>query len=158
MRHVAQLRACPRLLVQAGLRVGGRFMGCVAALLAPESTSGSRPTPPSAPPPSLGLSFCEADASMSVPSTLKCSSDISPKPCAATTTRPKLRVRLSVSSRSRLWVKVEWSHTAFDPQPHEAAEQQIEVQLLHELPLTAHGVEDLQERSRNSRSGGIEGP
>jgi len=33
------------------------------------------------------------------------------------------------------------------PQPHEPAEQQIEVQLLHELPLTAHGVEDLQERS-----------
>ena len=37
-------------------------------------------------------------------------------------------------------------HRIIDPEPHEPAEQQIIVELLHQLPLGAHREERLQQR------------
>jgi hypothetical protein len=56
--------------------------------------------------------LCEAQASISVPSTLKCSSLASLPHWALLLTRSKkTRARSSLNRRSRLALKVEWSQT-----------------------------------------------
>src|SRR5690606_21478983 len=81
-----------------------------------KSTSSLRPPPPgrSSPPPSFGRQLlCDAQASISVPSTLKCSSLVSlPHSASILTLSKNTRPSPSLNSRSRLWLKVEWSHTA----------------------------------------------
>ena len=81
-----------------------------------KSTPGLRPwggAPSSPPLASLRLKLlCEAQASISVPSTLKCSSPINFAHCAVYLTRSKnTRARSSLKRRSRLALKVEWSQT-----------------------------------------------
>ena len=89
-----------------------------------------------------------AQAWISVPSTEKCSSDSSALTlgCASTARRNLAAISPS-SSRSRFLVNTVTSQIASStPEPDEPAEQQVVVQLLHQLALRAHRVERLQQQ------------
>ena len=127
----AQLRLLPALLTahlqltMAALLAGALVsipLGIFVRRSPRKFTSGLRPSPPpDGGAPSSGGSpasvfgrklFIDAQAWIKVPSTEKCSFDASPRHWANSTTRPKkVRTTSSLSSRSRLALKVEWSHT-----------------------------------------------
>ena len=80
-----------------------------------------------------------------MPSTVKCSSDISP--CARSTTRRKKLRAISWLQQS---VPILGEHRRGPDrlvhlQAHEPAEQQVVVELLHQQPFAANRVEDLQQ-------------
>ena len=100
------------LLVQPRLRIGGRLMGFGRPLLSMEV----RP-PPSLEPSFLRKLFCDAQAWIRVPSTVKCSSLM--KRFASWFISAKNRwATFDVNRRSRLFENTAWFHTAsFMPSP-----------------------------------------
>ena len=99
--------------------------------------------------PSLGLKLLRRSrASISVPSTVKCSSDSSPEPWPASTTSSKNCLgRLVLSRRARFLVKRSSGRRALlQVHVQEPAEQQVVVELLAEQPLRAHRVQRDQQR------------
>src|SRR5262249_11486996 len=105
--------------------------------------------PPSSPPlPSLGRKlFCEAQASISVPSTEKCSSDNSGLTCGWFKSLVMNLANTSpFCSRSRFLVNTVGSHTFVGRKSHEPAVQKIVVQLLHQLAFRPDAVEHLQQQ------------
>src|SRR5258707_1688277 len=107
--HIAELRLPPsRLAIKPAVWVAGTRVGVVLALLpwkfAPLSSS---------PLPSLGRKlFCEAQASISVPSTEKCSSDNSGLTCGWFKSLVMNLANTSpLCSRSRFFVNTVESHT-----------------------------------------------
>src|SRR5262249_20285933 len=104
------------LAIQQRIRVGPAAMDLVRPLLALEVGFGVAPAARELPPSggSFGLKlFIEAQASISVPSTEKCSLESSrfTRGRARTALRNFAAISPS-SSRSRFFEKVEWSHTA----------------------------------------------
>ena len=82
---------------------------------------------------------------MRVPSTLKCSSLVSPAHCALSLTRSKkLRASPSLKSRSRLALKVE--DFVFELEADKPAIQQAVVDGFNQEPLGADGEQDLQQQ------------
>src|SRR6266699_270980 len=111
------------------------FLRCCPWKLAPPSSS---------PLPSLGRKLlCEAHASMSVPSTEKCSSDNSGLTCGWFRSLVMNLINTSpFCSRSRFFVKVVGSQIGFvGGKPHEPAVQEIVIQLLHQLAFRPDAVE-----------------
>ena len=84
--------------------------------------------------------FCYAQASISVPSTVKCSSESSRLRRACSTIIVKnSSATAPSSSRSRFFVNTVGCHTgSFAREADEPAEQQVVLQLLHQHPLAAH--------------------
>ena len=113
----AELRLLARsLAVEPGIGIGRRGMRLVRPLLPVEVGLGVAPATGRrlVADPSRGLKlFIEAQASISVPSTEKCSVDRSffTRGCASTAARNFAAISPS-SSRSRFFEKVEWSQTA----------------------------------------------
>src|SRR5579872_6970586 len=81
---------------------------------------------------------------MRVPSTVKCSSDISPA-ARSTTRRKKLRATSCVSSRSRFFGKTVGTDRFVHLEAYEPAKQDVVVELLHEQPLAANRIKDLEQ-------------
>src|SRR4051794_8426469 len=125
---------------------------CVGLLLFSPRKSTSALRPPvggSLPsPPSLGLRlFRLAQASMSVPSTEKCCDDSSRLTWGWVKMAP--RNLAAISPSSRLVVLREHRvipRPIIDTETNEPAEQQIELQPLHQLTFRADRVEGLQQR------------
>jgi hypothetical protein len=94
--------------------------------------------------------FLRRHASISAPSTVKCSPDR--RGSASFDTRPKkFSAMACFSSRSRFLVTTIGTHVAFvHAHAHEPAEQQVVIQLLHQHPLAAARVEDLQKQRLQS--------
>src|SRR5215472_12560860 len=90
--------------------------------------------PSSSPLPSLGRKlFCEAQASISVPSTEKCSSDNSGLTCGWFKSLVMNLANTSpLCSRSRFFVNTRVPHQVVGRKSHEPAVQKIVVQLLHQ--------------------------
>src|SRR5512146_3387065 len=112
-----------------------------------KSRSPLRPGEGGAPEPSFARKlFRLAHAWISVPSTEKCSSESNPAMRASSSTAAKNLLAISPpNSRSRFLVNTLTSHT-FSSMPDEPAEQQIVIELFHQLPLRADGVERLQQQ------------
>jgi hypothetical protein len=105
-----------------------------------------------------------AQASISVPSTEKCSSD---NKALTRAQHRRHELRGDVTGNQPLAVLGEYRHIphrGIQRQPDKPAEQQIVPQLLHQLPLRAHRIEGLQQqgtqqflrRNRGSARLGIE--
>ena len=108
-----------------------------------KSRSPLRPRAGGPPDPSFGCKlFMLAHASISAPSTERCSDDSSrfARGCTSTALR-NFRATSPASRRSRFFEKVEWSHTGSSMPPNEPAKQKVELQPLHQLPLGTHRVE-----------------
>jgi hypothetical protein len=126
------LASLPRPLRNSRVRIGGRGVAVAAAPLAVEVRSPLRPPAGGSSESSLGRKFFMlADASMSVPSTEKCSSEsrrlTSGRSRTAARKRPAtspLEEPLAVGREGRRmpdWI--------VDPEPHEPAVQQVVVRI-----------------------------
>src|SRR5208282_487169 len=116
--------------------------------------------PPAGVPPASGGScglklFIEAHASISVPSTEKCSLDSSRFIRGWVSTAVRNLAAISPSnSRSRFLEKVEMiPHRVIDTDPDKPAKQQIKLQSLHQLPLRTDRVERLQQHRSQQHLG-----
>ena len=105
--------------------------------------------PAAALPPSFGTKlFMLAQASISVPSTEKCSLESSLRTCGRFSTLVNELGR-DIAVEQPIPVLAEHGripHRIVRRQPDEPAEQQIVVELLHQLPFRAHRVERLQQQ------------
>ena len=89
-----------------------------------------------------------AHASISVPSTVKCSSDNSPAARACSNTAWKKLSAISPSSKP-IAILREHRHvpdSIVHLEPHEPTEQQVVLELLHQHPLAANRVEHLKQQ------------
>ena len=153
----AELRLLARpLAIEPGIGIGGRGVRLVRPLPAVEVRLALRPPPAGgSSEPSFGRKlFIDAHASISVPSTEKCSLERSffTRGCASTAARNFAAMSPS-SSRSRFFEK----HRVVPgrivhPDPDEPAEQQVVFQPLHQLPLRADRVERLQQHRPQAAS------
>ena len=152
MAQIAELRRLAiALAIEPGLRVGHRLVGLIRALLAAEVllAVAARIGRWGAAVLRLEGSSFDAQASISVPSTEKCSTRQQRlDPGIGQHRQQKAPVVMSPSkSRSRFLVNTVTSHTAASiDKPDEPSEQHIVADLFHQLPFRAHAVKRLQQQ------------